>query len=528
MKGFIGYWGNQEENLISKTLCRRFKEVIFNSVLFCKERYTIVASDDYSSNCRDNSIEITVGNCPNPDSESMAVSLKITPELLAVERDRWGTRTVYYCRVGRGLYFSSDIRLLLALPIAEILVYDEDALTESAALGYIYEEDQTLFKNIKQFPRNSKSTFQDGRLEIRRKRIACDKGRFQTIEDAFDAFSSAFETAVSNTKSIHGQKAYLLSGGMDSSAVAIAAARYFGKIDTFTFASVNNSEDIYYATEISKLIGSNHTVFLFDDQKALLTLPSFLNHIENVEFYGIFSPLGGYSYYLLCKEIERLGCCCVFPGEGADELLGGYYWQMTHTFGFVDRLKSVTEDTPLYNRIVGLFPEVEDRTLYREIAYYFLQGSALTNYHLSCIEHTAKACNLYNYPIYMTDRIYNIIKDVPLSWLCDGQNTKLLMRKYLSQYLTPVGLSSLITRKKLAMPSVITTSFMDTVTTLAAMEIKYSDNPYKGILKEKALNIMMLDIFHKYYTLRPLNNTCEEEWKEDILKIKKNESIIHW
>lgn len=128
----------------------------------------------------------------------------------------------------------------------------------------------------------------------------------------------------------------------------------------------------------------------------------------------------------------------------------------------------------------------------------------------------------------MTDRIYNIIKDVPLSWLCDGQNTKLLMRKYLSQYLTPVGLSSLITRKKLAMPSVITTSFMDTVTTLAAMEIKYSDNPYKGILKEKALNIMMLDIFHKYYTLRPLNNTCEEEWKEDILKIKKNESIIHW
>ena len=201
---------------------------------------------------------------------------------------------------------------------------------------------------------------------------------------------------------------------------------------------------------------------------------------------------------------------------------------MTHTFGFVDRLRIKTEHTSLYNRIVGLFPEVEDRTLYREITYHFLQGSALTNYHLSCIEHIAKACNLYSYPIYMTDRIYQVIKDVPMSWLCDGQDTKLLMRKYLSQHLHSVGLSGLITRKKLAMPSVITTSFTDTISTLAAREAKYSDNPYKRILKERDLNIMMLDIFHKYYTLRPLDDISEQEWQEDMVKIRKNESIIHW
>ena len=528
IKGFIGFWGNREENLISRALCDTYVEIICNSVLFCKERYTIIASSDYLSHCSGDCIDMTSGICQDPDSKSLAVFLKIAPEQLSVERDRWGTRTAYYCCVGKNIYFSSDIRFLLALPVSGIRVYDEASLMESAALGYLYEEERTLFQNIKQFPRNSKCTFQDGRLEINRTVISCNKERFATPEEAFEAFSDAFETAVSNTKWISGRKAYPLSGGMDSSAIAIAAAKHMGNIDTLAFASENNTEDTYYAAEVSRLIGSHHTVLPFHTQTAMSDFPAFLNHIENVEFHGIFSPLGGYSYYLMCKEIARLGYCCVFPGEGADELLGGYYWQMTHTFGFVDRLKTQTEHTPLYSRVVGLFPEVEERSIYRELAYYFLQGSALTNYHLSCIEHTAKACGLYNYPIFMSDRIYQVIKDVPMSWLCDGQSTKLLMRNYLSQHLAPVGLSNLITRKKLAMPSVVTASFTDALTALATMEARHSDNPFRKLLKEQPLNIMMLDVFHKYYTCRPLDDVCTDEWQEDMLRIKKDERIIHW
>ncbi|MFQ6830960.1 MAG: hypothetical protein ACLRUR_03085 [Butyricicoccus pullicaecorum] len=121
-----------------------------------------------------------------------------------------------------------------------------------------------------------------------------------------------------------------------------------------------------------------------------------------------------------------------------------------------------------------------------------------------------------------------MIKDVPMSWLCDGQSTKLLMRNYLSQHLAPVGLSNLITRKKLAMPSVVTASFTDALTALATMEARHSDNPFRKLLKEQPLNIMMLDVFHKYYTCRPLDDVCTDEWQEDMLRIKKDERIIHW
>lgn len=96
-----------------------------------------------------------------------------------------------------------------------------------------------------------------------------------------------------------------------------------------------------------------------------------------------------------------MGFDVIFPSEGADELFGGYYWQLTHTFGFVDNLKKITYDTKMYDEILNLFPAVEERNIYREVAYNFLQGSALTNYHLNCIEYSAKAFSLYSYSIYM-------------------------------------------------------------------------------------------------------------------------------
>ena len=155
IKGFVGFWGNREENLISRDLCDTYAGIICNSVLFCKERYTIVVSSDYLFRCSSDCIDMASGICQDPDSKSLAVFLKITPEQLSVERDRWGTRTVYYCCVGKNIYFSSDIRFLLSLPIPGIRVYDEASLMESAALGYLYEEEGTLFQNIKQFPRTN-------------------------------------------------------------------------------------------------------------------------------------------------------------------------------------------------------------------------------------------------------------------------------------------------------------------------------------------------------------------------------------
>lgn len=527
--GFLGFWSFSDIKPLSKTLDDAYKDIITNGVSFINERYTVVVSKDFLNETSEESIEIASGKCDSTEAHSMITKIKMNKNQFLAIRDRWGTRNFYYCQVKDGFYFASDIRFLLSLPIEGIDRYDEDAIIESSSLGFILSSDKTLFERIKQLPRNYKISWENGVFCIDRNKIlSADKGRFETFDEAYNAFSTTFKNSVATASEITGAKAFLLSGGMDSSALALAANEFAGKIDTISFASESNSEDIYYAKQIASYINSNHTVLSFDEKNALYKLPEFLNNIENLELEGIFSPLGGFAYYLLCDEVKKLGYEIIYPGEGADEILGGYYWQLTHSFGFVDKLKLRAKNTSIQTIIDTMFPDTEEKAFYREMSYYFLQGTALTNYHLSCVEHSAKAFGMLNYPIYMSGTLYNVVKDVPMKWLCDGENTKLLLRKFLMSYLNNSGLEGLITRKKLAMPSVVPNSLSQQIERIANNAEPLSNNPYKNLLRGNKTSIFMLDIFHKYYTLRPLKKVDLQEWNEDVERISRNEYFVHW
>ena len=529
IKGFLGFWSFYDNKPLSKTLNGACKKTITNGVSFENERYTVVVSKDFLNETSEESIEIASGKCNSTEAHSMITTIKMNKKQFLATRDRWGTRTFYYCQVKEGFYFASDIRFLLSLSIEDIDRYDEEALIESSTLGYILSADKTLFAHIKQLPRNYIMSWDNGVLFVERKNIlSVDKSHFSSIDEAYNAFYSTFKSAVTSATEITGSKAFLLSGGMDSTALALAASENIGKIDTISFASESNTEDIYYAKQISKYINSNHTILKFDEMNALYRLPEFLNNIENLELEGIFSPLGGFAYYLLCDEVKKMGYEVIYPGEGADEILGGYYWPLTHSFGFVDKLKSLSKNTKVQSVIDTMFPDTEERSFYREMSYYFLQGTALTNYHLSCVEHSAKAFDMLNYPTYMSGSLYDVVKDVPMKWLCDGENTKILLRKFLMSYLSNNSLDRLITRKKQAMPSVVPNSISRQIEKLAIIGALISNNPYKNLLRENKTSILMLDIFHKYYTLRPLEKVDIEEWKEDVERIRRNEYFIHW
>ena len=99
-------------------------------------------------------IEIASGKCDSFEAHSMITTIKMNKNQFCAIRDRWGTRTFYYCLVKDGFYFASDIRFILSLSIEDINRYDEGALIETSTLGYILSSDRTLFEHIKQLPRN--------------------------------------------------------------------------------------------------------------------------------------------------------------------------------------------------------------------------------------------------------------------------------------------------------------------------------------------------------------------------------------
>ena len=313
IRGFVGFWGDLKAIPCSQFLCNTYKDAIVDSIYLRRAFCFVIATRSYLSSDDDEILTLKSGTCSILDSESLTVSLELTRTQLKIDRDRWGTRNIYYCCVKDGIYFSSDIRFLLVMPIPKITEYDQVSLMESATLGYIYSDERTLFEKIKQLPRNSELIYNGSGLSITKNIISCNKQRFKDIESATFSFGKVFNETVNNATKIAGNKAYLLSGGIDSVAIALAATNYSGKIDTISFASESNPEDIYYAKKVSKLVSSNHVIINFDEQKILEQLPSFLHDIENVEFEGIFSPLGGYAYYVLCAEVAKLGFDIIFP-----------------------------------------------------------------------------------------------------------------------------------------------------------------------------------------------------------------------
>ena len=525
IKGFIGYWGNRTYNLISESLAKVYKQYITDSLCTNGHNWMLITSKDFVKIAYDDGVILSQERNELPFNICNKVT--INSSSLTIERDQWGIRTFYYLKVENGCYFSSDIRFLLSLPISSVKDYCLSSISEISSLGFILDEEKTLFAQINQVPRNSILKINQTNYKIQKKELSSKKIWFDTIEDSLEVFEKIFEHTVANVDLLPGKKAYLLSGGMDSTAIAIAASKN-SAIDTISFSSNNNENDIFYAKKIANYLGCKHIIIDFNEDTGLLKLPNYFHDIEQIEPEGIFSPLGGYAYYLLCQSIKELEYSNIIPGEGADELLGGYYWPLTHPFGFVDKLKKITSNTSSYSKVVGLFPEIEEKKVYSKIAYNFLQGTALTNYHLNCVEHTAKSCGLFNYPVFLTGIFSDFVRTLPLEWLCDGTTTKIILRRYLHKYLDRIGLTNLIERKKMAMPSVITPKFSDIIHNLSKIVAKNSNNPYKSELLNSPINIFMFDLFHKYFTNQPLISVQTEEWKEDLNKINKNECVIHW
>ena len=294
IKGFVGFWGNTQRNKMSQSLCDKYESVIYNGVSFFNERYTVFFSDEYLVEQDRDRIIFNSGKDSLSDIDELMVTIDISSNGLRIDRDRWGTRMTYYVLDEENIYFASDMRFLLELPLDNIKEYDQESILENATLGYIYNVERTLFSRIKQLPRNCRLESKDGVFTVSKKLISSEKSRFVSFEEACLAFEEVFEKSVSDTCKMNGNRAYFLSGGMDSSAIAIAASKT-EQINTISFSSGNNSEDVYYAGKLAECINSKHTVLQFDDDKALMAFPFFLNAIENVEMAGIFSPLGGFA-----------------------------------------------------------------------------------------------------------------------------------------------------------------------------------------------------------------------------------------
>lgn len=113
-------------------------------------------------------------------------------------------------------------------------------------------------------------------------------------------------------------KVVYLSGGVDSTAVAAAAAAQDGELHTLSVAFAETlADEREYASAAAAAIGSHHHVVELSATNVLENIENAVRGLDQPSFDGINS-------WFVSREAARLGFKVALSGAGGDELTGGY------------------------------------------------------------------------------------------------------------------------------------------------------------------------------------------------------------
>lgn len=239
-------------------------------------------------------------------------------------RDRLGIKPLYYVSGDDLFCFASELP-----PIFECLggtpAIDAEELARYIVFRTSDDGPCTMYAGVSEL-RGGHSAWLDlvsGKLSVRRYWSLPEGPDIEAgDEEALDRFSELLEDSVRLRLRADVPVAVTLSGGTDSSAVALAASRVgTGEIVTFTSSFRDHPEidETRYAQEVAKRCGVRSVLVEPDlgrlvEEEPLLTCHQALP-------YGSLSL---YVHWAILKRIREQGIPVVLSGQGGDESFLGY------------------------------------------------------------------------------------------------------------------------------------------------------------------------------------------------------------
>lgn len=294
---------------------------------------------------------------------------------LLITRDPFGKYPLYYSHMNNGLYFSSDLKLLLSEYSIPFEV-DPKALNYYFALRYV-PQDATLVKNVRKQPVATQikySTVNDELEEHSYWSFSTSDPYYGDEAELADELENILKNGIRMRYSDSIPAGAFLSGGLDSSLIVAMLRELFpGTLNTFSIAFADSKfDESKYSRIVSEHFGTEHHELVVDS--------SFSEHFEILgEYFN--EPIGDPSAiptYYLCKLASQY-CENVFCGEGADCLFLG---MNTHEYTY--RYSQVYEKAAPIVRLLGnlgnLIPDdVKWKILFRGFTpeQFFLQRSLL-------------------------------------------------------------------------------------------------------------------------------------------------------
>jgi asparagine synthase (glutamine-hydrolysing) len=261
----------------------------------------------------------------------------VNEKRLFIARDRLGVKPLYYWQSDGRIAFGSEIKSLLKLPEIERKP-DLEALDLYLSYRYV-PGPTTLFEGIHKFPAGHYAFFEKGHLSLDRYwSPPVFRDDYRRDDASYQSrFDELFDSAVKKRMVSDVPIGAFLSGGLDSSAIVAAMSKHSsGPVRTFSVGFDWEGDELRDARRVAEHLGCQHEEIICKASDMEL-LPKIVWHLDEPIGDAIVVPM-----YLLSQSARRQ-VKVILSGEGADEILAGYFphkvlWWSRRYAGLVPRI----------------------------------------------------------------------------------------------------------------------------------------------------------------------------------------------
>lgn len=251
---------------------------------------------------------------------------------LFAARDQLGVKPLYWALVDEVFVAASEMRTMLGHPRIRSKL-DPASVVEYLAFGRT-PCDRTLIRDIRKLPPGHALRLSDGEIQTFEywdllpptATGDADLVKPKVIEMMNEAVAASLVADV--------PVGLMLSGGLDSSTIAVLAARHKNASDmrAYSVAFGGVDDEAHAAARLASDLGLRHTSVVLDERTLEENFDEWL--------WGIDEPSSNPTWlavWFIARAARRDGIKVLLSGDGGDELFGGYNRWMTY-LRFRDRI----------------------------------------------------------------------------------------------------------------------------------------------------------------------------------------------
>jgi asparagine synthase (glutamine-hydrolysing) len=240
---------------------------------------------------------------------------------VVLSRDRFSIKPLYLLRVDGCIYFASEIKQLL--PLLPERRLNREIMSAFLAQGLLDHSCETFFDGIVRAPSSTNIVISLDTGDVRESAywgfhsISGISSPHQAVEQFRELFLDSIKLRLRSDVKV----GVLLSGGLDSSAIAVGCRKINGDhVETYSIVSEDGICDEHRFIDMLAKTGLRNNKIVFRPADVVQDIDRVLEHSD--EPFGGFSVMAQFKLFSAIKQ--HTDVTVLLSGQGGDEVLLGY------------------------------------------------------------------------------------------------------------------------------------------------------------------------------------------------------------